>query len=77
MKTTPDFLRAMDELGEATDQTGAMLAMLMRYLVEAADGGERLSDEVLLNYVWALKSQNERTEQAIKDISQSVVDRAA
>lgn len=73
MTRTPEFLSAMDQLGEATDQAGAMLAMLMRYLVEAADGGERLSDEVLLNYVWALKSQNERTEQAIKALSADAI----
>ena len=73
MTRTPEFLSAMDQLGEATDQAGAMLAMLMRYLVEAADGGERLSDEVLLNYVWALKRQNERTEQAIKALSADAI----
>lgn len=73
MTRTPEFLSAMDQLGEATDQTGAMLAMLMRHLIETTEGGERLSDDVLLNYVWALKSQNERTEQAIKALSADAI----
>lgn len=77
MNRTPDFLRAMDEISETTDQTGAMLALLMRHLIDTTEGGEQLSDDTLLNYVWALKAQNERTGRAIKAISQATAPAAA
>jgi len=77
MNRTPEFMTAMDEIGATTDQTGAMLALLMRHLTEAADGGERLSDETLMNYVWALTAQNERTERAIQIIGKATAPAAA
>lgn len=77
MTRTPEFLRAMDELGAATDQSHAMLTMLMVHFTEAESGGELLNERNLLNYVWALKDQNERQERAIKAISQATAPAAA
>lgn len=78
MNRTPDFLNALDELDQTTDQTGAMLSLLMHHLAEAVqNNGECLSDEALLNYVWALKAQNERMERAIQVISNETAPTAA
>lgn len=77
MNKTRDFLRAMDELGATTDQTAAMLAMLMQHLIDATENSGRLSDQTLLNYVWALKTQNERAERAIQAISKATAPTAA
>lgn len=78
MKRTTDFLNALDELDQTTDQTGAMLSLLMHHLAEAVQSdGERLSDEALLNYVWALKAQNERMDRALQVISTETAPAAA
>ncbi|PSF12360.1 hypothetical protein C7H09_03895 [Marinobacter fuscus] len=78
MHRTPDFLTALDELDQTTDQTGAMLSLLMHHLAEAVQSdGECLSEETLLNYVWALNAQNERMARAIQVISNETAPAAA
>lgn len=78
MTRTPELSEAMDELNETTAQTEAMLEMFTAHLADALENGNGLlSDDHLLNYVWALKAQNKRTRRAARSIDQATAPTAA
>ncbi|ABM17754.1 hypothetical protein [Marinobacter nauticus] len=77
MIRSPELSEAMGELNETTAQTEAMLEMFTAHLADALEnGGGLLSDEQLLNYVWALKAQNSRTKRAIQSINHATAQSA-